>query len=76
VSHFFKLDLAGFGRSCSANVIALPVILQDRRFNADGTFFHRFNEIAAVAAGYVGDTKLANSSEGPVAATAPGERFA
>jgi len=27
----------------------VPVILQDRRFNPDGSFFHRFNEIAVAA---------------------------
>ena len=49
----------------------IPVILQDRRFNADGTFFHRFNEVA-VAAGYVGDTMLVNGAVQPVATTARG----
>lgn len=49
----------------------IPLILQDRRFNSDGTFFHRFNEIA-VAAGYVGDTMLVNGALQPVARTARG----
>lgn len=49
----------------------LPVILQDRRFNAGGTFFHRFNEIA-IAAGYVGDVMLVNGAVQPVATTARG----
>lgn len=49
----------------------IPIILQDRRFNPDGTFFHRFNEIT-VAGGYVGDTMLVNGSVQPVAKTARG----
>ena len=49
----------------------IPVILQDRRFNADGTFFHRFNEVA-VAAGYVGDAMLVNGAMQPVVTTARG----
>jgi blue copper oxidase len=49
----------------------IPLILQDRRFNPDGSFFHRFNEIA-VAAGYVGDLMLVNGAPEPVAKTARG----
>lgn len=49
----------------------IPIILQDRRFNPNGSFFHRFNAIA-VAAGYVGDTMLVNGAVQPVARTARG----
>lgn len=49
----------------------IPVVLQDRRFDADGRFFHRFNTIA-IAAGYVGDTMLVNGAVDPVARTAKG----
>lgn len=49
----------------------IPLILQDRRFNADGSFFHRFN-LAAVTSGYVGDTMLVNGARYPEAHTARG----
>ncbi len=49
----------------------IPVIIQDRRFNADGSFFHRFN-LAAITTGYVGDTMLINGAHDPVARTARG----
>ncbi len=49
----------------------IPIILQDRRFNPDGSFFHRFNAIA-VAVGYVGNTMLVNGAVQPVARTARG----
>lgn len=49
----------------------IPVILQDRRFNTDGSFFHRFN-LAAVTVGYVGDTMLVNGAFYPRAQTARG----
>jgi len=49
----------------------IPLILQDRRFNPDASFFHRFNEIAVVA-GYVGDMMLVNGAHQPVAKTARG----
>lgn len=49
----------------------IPLVLQDRRFNPDGKFFHRFNEVA-VAAGYVGDTVLVNGAVRPIARTARG----
>lgn len=49
----------------------IPLILQDRRFNADGTFFHRFN-LAAITAGYIGDTMLVNGAPYPQAQTARG----
>ncbi|MEM8840762.1 MAG: multicopper oxidase CueO [Pseudomonadota bacterium] len=49
----------------------IPLILQDRRFNADGSFFHRFN-LAAVTTGYVGDTMLINGAVYPKAKTAQG----
>ena len=48
-----------------------PIVLQDRKFNADGTFFHRFN-LAAVTTGYVGDTVLVNGAINPVAHAARG----
>jgi blue copper oxidase len=49
----------------------IPLILQDRRFNADGSFFHRFN-LVAVTTGYVGDTMLVNGTHQPEARTARG----
>lgn len=49
----------------------IPVIIQDRHFNTDGSFFHRFN-IAAVTVGYVGDTVLVNGANYPQAKTARG----
>ena len=49
----------------------IPLILQDRRFNVDGSFFHRFNMVA-VTTGYVGDTMLVNGAHHPEARTARG----
>ena len=49
----------------------IPLILQDRRFNPDGSFFHRFN-MMAITTGYVGDTMLVNGAHFPVAKTARG----
>ncbi|SMF55886.1 blue copper oxidase [Tistlia consotensis] len=49
----------------------IPLILQDRRFNPDGSFFHRFN-LVAVTAGYVGDSLLVNGAAYPEARTARG----
>ncbi|MEM7171350.1 MAG: multicopper oxidase CueO [Pseudomonadota bacterium] len=49
----------------------IPLILQDRRFNPDGTFFHRFN-LVAVTTGYVGDRMLVNGAPYPIARTAKG----
>ncbi len=49
----------------------IPLILQDRRFNSDGSFSHRFN-LAAVTTGYVGDTMLVNGAVFPQAKTAQG----
>ncbi len=49
----------------------IPVVLQDRRFEADGRFFHRFNVIA-IAMGYVGDTVLVNGAIDPIARTGRG----
>ena len=49
----------------------IPLVLQDRRFQSDGRFFHRFNAIS-VAMGYVGDTMLVNGAHDPVAVTAKG----
>jgi Putative multicopper oxidases len=49
----------------------IPLVLQDRRFNADGSFFHRFN-LVAVTAGYIGDTMLINGAPYPEAQTARG----
>ncbi|MBT5751430.1 MAG: multicopper oxidase CueO [Rhodospirillaceae bacterium] len=49
----------------------IPLILQDRRFNADGSFFHRFNMVA-VTTGYIGDTMLVNGAHYPAAQTARG----
>ena len=49
----------------------IPLVLQDRRFNSDGSFFHGFN-LAAVTVGYVGDTVLVNGAEYPAAKTAKG----
>lgn len=49
----------------------IPLILQDRRFDADGSFFHRFNMVA-ITTGYVGDTMLVNGAHYPEARTARG----
>ncbi|WHI52022.1 multicopper oxidase CueO [Microbulbifer sp. MLAF003] len=49
----------------------IPVIIQDRRFNKDGSFFHRFNEIT-VAAGYCGDCLLTNGAVNPEVKTPRG----
>jgi len=49
----------------------IPLILQDRRFNADGSFFHRFN-MTAITTGYIGDTMLVNGAPYPVAQVAQG----
>ena len=49
----------------------IPIILQDRRFTADGNFFHRFN-LAAVTTGYVGDHMLVNGANYPAATTGRG----
>ncbi len=49
----------------------IPLILQDRRFNGDGSFFHRFNMID-ITAGYVGDIMLVNGAVYPEARTARG----
>nr|WP_258571181.1 multicopper oxidase CueO [Flavimaribacter sediminis] len=49
----------------------IPVIIQDRHFNSDGAFFHRFN-LAAVTTGYVEDVALINGAVYPQAKTARG----
>jgi blue copper oxidase len=49
----------------------LPLIIQDRRFTADGQFFERFN-IMAVTNGYVGDTVLMNGVHFPEARSTRG----
>ena len=49
----------------------IPLVLQDRRFNADGTFFSRFN-LVTVTTGYIGDTMLVNGVQYPQARTARG----
>ncbi len=49
----------------------IPLILQDRRFNPDGSFFHRFNMVA-VTTGYIGDTMLVNGAVYPQARTKRG----
>lgn len=49
----------------------IPIIIQDRRFEENGDFFHRFN-IAAVTVGYVGDRVLVNGAQSPIARTAQG----
>jgi blue copper oxidase len=49
----------------------IPLIIQDRRFTADGQFFDRMN-IIAVTNGYVGDTALVNGALYPTARTARG----
>ncbi|MEQ8347011.1 MAG: multicopper oxidase CueO [Sneathiellaceae bacterium] len=59
------------GLPASWGVDDIPVILQDRRFQADGAFFHRFNTLA-VGMGYVGDTMLVNGAIDPVVRTAKG----
>ncbi|MEM9223114.1 MAG: multicopper oxidase CueO [Pseudomonadota bacterium] len=49
----------------------IPIVIQDRRFEENGAFFHRFN-LAAVTVGYVGDRVLVNGTQHPVAKTAKG----
>ncbi|MBS0643647.1 MAG: multicopper oxidase CueO [Acetobacteraceae bacterium] len=49
----------------------IPVVIQDRRFRPDGSFFERFN-IIAVTNGYIGDTVLVNGAIQPEARTARG----
>ncbi len=49
----------------------IPLILQDRRFTADGQFFDRMN-IVAVTNGYVGDVMLVNGALYPEARAARG----
>jgi blue copper oxidase len=49
----------------------IPLIIQDRRFTADGQFFDRMN-IIAVVNGYVGDVALVNGARYPEAHTARG----
>lgn len=49
----------------------IPLIIQDRRFDADGRFFHRMN-VTAVTSGFVGDVPLVNGTHYPVARTARG----
>jgi blue copper oxidase len=49
----------------------IPLILQDRRFDGDGSLFHRFN-LVAVTTGYIGDTMLVNGAHHPEAQTARG----
>jgi len=59
------------GLPSSWGVDDIPLVLQDRRFNKDGSFFHRFNEMA-VAMGYIGDVMLVNGAIQPTARTARG----
>nr|WP_170763238.1 multicopper oxidase domain-containing protein [Ruegeria lacuscaerulensis] len=61
----------GLGLPSRWGVDDIPLIIQDRRFKPDGSFFHRFN-LAAVTVGYVGDTALVNGSTYPIAKTAQG----
>lgn len=61
----------GLGLPSRWGVDDIPLIIQDRRFDTDGSFFHRFN-LAAVTVGYVGDTALVNGSQYPAAKTAQG----
>ncbi len=64
-----ETDALGLPSSWGVNDI--PLILQDRRFNEDGSFFHRFNMVA-ITTGYVGDTMLVNGAHYPEARTARG----
>lgn len=61
----------GLGLPSEWGVDDIPIILQDRRFNQDGSFFHRFN-LATITTGYVGDTVLVNGAIYPQARTAKG----
>lgn len=61
----------GLGLPSRWGVDDIPIILQDRRFSPDGTFFHRFN-LAAVTVGALGDTVLVNGAPYPEARTAKG----
>jgi blue copper oxidase len=49
----------------------IPLIIQDRRFGADGQFFDRMN-LTAVTSGYVGNVALVNGARYPEARTARG----
>lgn len=49
----------------------IPLIIQDRRFQQDGSFFDRMN-LTAVTNGYVGDVALVNGAQYPLARTARG----
>ncbi len=64
-------ESAGLGLPQTWGVDDIPLILQDRRFNADGSFFHRFNMIA-ITTGYIGDRLLVNGVEYPYAVVASG----
>lgn len=64
-------ESAALGLPSRWGVDDIAIVLQDRRFNADGTLFHRFN-LAAITAGYVGNTLLVNGAEYPAATTARG----
>ncbi len=61
----------GLGLPSRWGIDDIPVVLQDRRYDAAGAFFHSFNPIT-VAVGYVGDTMLVNGAVDPVAKTAKG----
>lgn len=64
-------EAPGLGLPSRWGVDDIPVVIQDRRFNGDGTLFHRFN-LAAVSVGYVGDRVMVNGAFQPVAKTAKG----
>ncbi len=49
----------------------IPLIIQDRRFGADGQFFDRMN-LTAVTTGYIGNVALVNGAQYPEARTARG----
>ncbi len=64
-------EAGGLGLPSKWGVDDIPLILQDRRFNPDGSFFHRFNMVA-ITTGYVGDAMLVNGAIYPQTSTARG----
>ncbi len=61
----------GLGLPSRWGVDDIPLVLQDRRFDPDGSFFHQFN-LVAITTGYIGDTMLVNGAHYPEAETARG----
>jgi len=64
-------ESAGLGLPSTWCLDDIPIIMQDRRFDGEGQFFHRFNMLA-ITTGYIGDVMLVNGARNPVATTAKG----